>query len=389
MSNFSLDELAAELEAFAPPERPVGYSAREERIITGFEEITDFVSEHGVEPIDQQGKDIFERMLAVRLQALRANDEARELLASFDSEGLLSTPAPEPIDEFSIDDLAAALGGDNDEGDITRLTHVSSGGSKNTPDEIAVRQPAEDFHLYEAAFHRVAEELRSGVQVAREFVGQRDIVQGGWYIVGGMLAYVAEVGETFRAAYGNDDARLRVIYSNGTESNLLARSLQKAMRQPPLGRVVGSPNANPLFGLDATSDDTETGTIYVLRSESQNPIVQQHREVLHKIGVTTGSVERRVGNAKNDPTFLMADVEIIATYNVLNTHPGKLEKLIHKVFRPARLDVQIKDRFGRPFVPQEWFLVPLSVINEAVNRIVDGSIVNYVYDPSKAQLVEA
>ena len=388
MSRLTIDELAAELASFAPPEKQEGYTAREERIIVGFEEIADFLEEHKREPVNRPGNEIFERMLAVRLEALRENEAVHELLEPFDNNRILSTAAAETVGDLSIDELAAALGGVDCEADITRLTYVNSGGPRMAAEEIAVRRSAEDFHKYEGAFKCVAEGLRVGAQVTREFVGQRDIVEGGWYIVGGLVAYVAEMGEEFLTAYDKVDARLRVIYSNGTESNLLARSLAKAMSQPPLGRVIGDPNASPLFGSEPEAGDTETGTIYVLRSNSQHPVVKEHREYLHKIGVTTSSVERRVANARNDATYLMADVQIVATYTVLNTHAGKLEKLIHKVFSPARLDVQIKDRFGRPFVPREWFLVPLAIINEAVERISDGTIVDYVYDSTAAALVK-
>ena len=126
----------------------------------------------------------------------------------------------------------------------------------------------------------------------------------------------------------------------------------------------------------------------MLRSKSDHPLVAANRAILHKIGVTGGSVERRIANARLDPTYLMADVEIVATYELYNINRAKLEILIHRVFGAARLDVEIKDRFGRPIVPKEWFLVPLFAIDEAVNRIKDGTITDYVYNPNTARLVE-
>ena len=132
--------------------------------------------------------------------------------------------------------------------------------------------------------------------------------------------------------------------------------------------------------------DETSGTIYVLRSKSDNPAVAANREILHKIGVTGGSVERRIAGAKLDPTFLLADVELAASYKLSNVNRTKLEALIHRVFEPVRLNIEIKDRFGNPVVPREWFLVPLFVIDEAVARIKDGSIVDYRYDPASASL---
>jgi hypothetical protein len=199
--------------------------------------------------------------------------------------------------------------------------------------------------------------------------------------------YVAEMGEMFSNAQGRTDARLRVIFDNGTESNLLMRSLQRALHKDEAGRRITDPNAGPLFSDRHSDDDQDSGTIYVLRSKSDNPIVVQNRDVVHKIGVTSGDVQRRIANARLDPTFLMADVEIVATYKLSNISRTKLENLIHRIFGPARLDIEIKDRFGNPIIPREWFLVPVFVIDEAVERIKDGTITDYIYDPKKAALV--
>jgi hypothetical protein len=117
--------------------------------------------------------------------------------------------------------------------------------------------------------------------------------------------------------------------------------------------------------------------------------VAANREVLHKIGATGGKVETRIANASLDPAFLMADAEIIATYELYNINRVKLENLIHRVFDPAQLEIDIRDRFGNLVKPREWFLVPLFVVNEVVERIRDGSITGYVYDPKAARLVKA
>lgn len=126
-----------------------------------------------------------------------------------------------------------------------------------------------------------------------------------------------------------------------------------------------------------------------MRSKSNHPLVQESRDVVHKIGVTGGSVEKRIANAKLDPTFLMADVEVIATYKLANINRTKLENLIHRFFAPAKLDIQIKDRFGNPVTAREWFLVPLFIIDEVVEKIKDGSIGEYFYDANTASLKKA
>jgi hypothetical protein len=107
---------------------------------------------------------------------------------------------------------------------------------------------------------------------------------------------------------------------------------------------------------------------------------------VHKIGVTNMSVEKRIAGARLQPTFLMADVELVATYELYNINHTKLENLIHRIFEPARLEIEIMDRFGRPFVPREWFLVPIFVIDEAIEKIKGGTISGFAYDPQGACL---
>ena len=159
------------------------------------------------------------------------------------------------------------------------------------------------------------------------------------------------------------------------------------MYKDQTSRLVSDTAAGPLFSGDSEPDDLASGTIYVLRSLSDHPQIAPRREFVHKIGVTGGPVERRIANASRDATFLLADVEIIATYQLYNINRTKFENLIHRVLGPARLDIDLRDRFGNPVVPREWFIVPIFVIDEIVERFKDGTIGDYRYDPESAQLV--
>ena len=195
--------------------------------------------------------------------------------------------------------------------------------------------------------------------------------------------------EPFTNEHGDHRCRLRVIFDNGTESNLLMRSLQRALQQDPAGRRITDPRPARCSPIRVKKGDEASGTIYVLRSKSDHPAVAANRDVLHKIGVTGGDVARRIANASLDPTFLMADVEIVATYELYNINRTRLENLIHRIFGPARLDIEIKDRFGHPIIPREWFLVPLFAVDEAIERIRDGTITGCIYDPKTARLTQA
>jgi hypothetical protein len=394
MSDMTDDELLAELGVSVERKPARTYTPREERIIAGFEDILRFHEEHGRAPRHGEQRDIFERLYAVRLDRLRSLDDCRGLLADFDTRGLLTATDDELAAPDQLDDeaLLAELGvAEPADDDITQLRHVQSREERRAAEEIANRERCIDFGRFQPLFADVQLELDSGIRTTRPFVRdagflKSDIVQGQFFILGGQLAYVAEVGETFKAPNGEFDARLRVIYSNGTESNLLRRSLQRALYKDEAGRRVTEPAAGPLFASESDDDDQASGTIYVLRSKSDHPLVTANRDVLHKIGVTGGDVPRRVTNARIDPTYLMADVEIVATYELFNINRIKLENLIHRIFDPARLDIEIRDRFGTPVTPREWYLVPHFVIDEAVDRIRDGSIAGYVYDPQSARL---
>lgn len=396
MAELSDDELLAELGVTVEQPKARPHTPREERIIAGFEDIVRFYDEHGRAPQHGEDRDIFERLYAVRLDRLREQEDCRDLLSGQDMHGLLSASQAEAdldFDQIDDDALLAELGiGPVADDDIRNLRHVQSAEERRAAEEIANREKCADFDKFKPLFVQVERDLESGVRQTRPFVKdagflKADITKGQFFILGGQVAYVAEVGETFKAPNGEFDARLRVIYSNGTESDLLRRSLQRALYKDEAGRRITENEAGPLFATDIEDGDLESGTIYVLRSKSDHPMIAEHRDLIHKIGVTGGSVETRIAGAEKSATFLLAGVEIAATYKLFNINRVQLEALIHRVFSPALFDVTIPDRFGNPVRPREWFLVPLGVIDEAVERIRDGSITEYRYDREQARLV--
>ncbi|MBB1491870.1 GIY-YIG nuclease family protein [Paracoccus sp. MC1854] len=382
-----LSELGVEVASQAVPSR----TPREERIIAGFEDIQRFYEEHGHAPRHGEDRDIFERLYAVRLDRLRELDDCRTLLEPMDTQGLLGGPlgdVPAVADELDDEALLAELGIDTAPSGLTELRHVRSSAEKRAAEDVASRERCEDFDKFKPLFEAVQRDMDAGVRMTRPFELKAEIQPGRFFIVGGQKAYVAEMGELELTPQGRTDARLRVIFDNGTESRMLMRSLQRALNADEAGRRITEPDAGPLFSDASEAGDEASGTIYVLRSKSDHPLVAQNRELVHKIGVTNMSVKQRIAGARLQTTFLMADVEVVATYELYNISRTKLENLIHRIFEPARLEIQIADRFGRPVVPREWFLVPLFIINEAVERIKDGTIARYVYDPKQAKLVE-
>lgn len=385
------DDILSELGVEVETKKMASRTPLEERIIAGFEEIQRFVDDNGRAPQHGEDRDIFERLYAVRLDRIREQQHCRDLVETLDRQELLNGAVyVSAIDTEELDDdaLLAELGVEVEVPPIAELKHVRSTAEKKAAEDVASREKCDDFESFKPLFDQVQKEIASGLRETRPFERKADIEKGRFFIVGGQTAYVAERGEDFLTDQGMTDARLRVIFANGTQSRMLKRSLQRALNKDEAGRRVTEPNAGPLFSDETIDGDEASGTIYVLRSKSDLPIVKENRNVLHKIGVTSGKVERRIANAKTDATFLLADVEVVATYELYNINRLKLENLIHRIFEPARLEIEIKDRFGNPVVPREWFLAPLFAIQDAVEKIKDGAISGFIYDPQQARFVQ-
>lgn len=385
--------LLGELGVDAEPTAAGGRSVREQRVIAGFEEIGRFVEDHGRPPRHGEGLDIFERLYAVRLDRLRGLNEYHSMLAPLDKHGLLTVAGSVVTSNevASDEELLAALGVSGALGsDVSDLKHVRSHVERKPAEEVAHRAPCHDFEKFRGVFEQVQRELDSGVRQTARFQHNGKLEPGDLFILDGQKVLVAEAGEMKMKDFGREDGRLRVIFDNGTESNMLLRSLQRGLYKDSANRRILPPDASgPLFAGDISDDDTRTGTVYVLRSRSDHPFIAKHRDLVHKIGVTGGDVSSRVAGARKDPTYLLADVDIVATFTLANLERRAVEALFHKLFASVRLDLELKDRFGSQVEPREWFLVPLAVIGEAIERLKDGSINGVWYDPKTARLSRA
>ena len=364
----------------------------QERIISDFEEVQTFYEEFKRLPQNQEGRDIFERLYAVRLNQICENEECLSLLKSLDYQDLISTNAlkDDNITHQVIDDseLLSKLGIDEELKEITELKNVRSSQERRLAEEFANREICENFSSYKLIFQEVIKDINNGQREIIKLKQRPEIKSGQFFILGGQYTYVENVGEIFMQEYGISDARLYLIFDNGTESRMLMRSFQKALSIDESSRVITEKNLGPLFANTKTNQDESTGTIYVLRSKSNNPFIEENRNLIHKIGFTTNTIQKRIANSKLDPTFLMADVETVASYQLYNLKGSKFESLIQKIFSNAKLKIKINDRFGNAVSPEEWFLVPLEVIKDAIQKIIEGTITKYIYDPSLAKMVE-
>ena len=386
-----LDELAEELSEFEDKKKAKSSSPLQDRVIAGFEEINQFVDEHGRIPQNIEDRDIFERLYAVRLKEIRKLEVSSELLSEIDSHGLLliEDDSDQMLDEdLDEDDLLAELETDFGETELSQLTHVRSSAEKRAAEEIANRTICQDFDQFAPLFKSVQADIKSGMRPVVPFGKDAKVEQGDFFIVDGLTAYVAHAGEEFKKeGLDRTDARLRVIFSNKTESDLLRTSLQRALYKDDASRRVARDLEGSLFGNMLDQGDVETGVIYVLRSLSEEPFIAENRELIHKIGVTGGSLEKRIANAQYEATYLLAGVEVVREFKLVGINRKKLEKLLDDFFSAARLDIEIPDRFGKLVRPREWFLVPLAVIDETIQRIREGTITDFVYDREAATLV--
>lgn len=359
--------------------KPVTSTDRLER---SFLEIVEFYREHQRIP-SSDTLEIAERKLGARLDGFRAAPERAAAVAHLDEFDLLAKPEIDSLDDLLEHDDMDLL---DDEGDIFDTSSLPVLSERRSADEVAKRKKAEDFEEFESYFKQMQADLAAGEFVLAPFKGVETIREGRFFILGGVMLFVAEVGKDEKVASGREmkrKQRLRVIFENGTESSMYKQSLAIRFYEQDGRAVVRSDVDTDEIG-DA---DTESGHIYVLRSLSEDPQISSI-ENLYKIGFSRNSVKKRVANALREPTYLMAPVEIVADYRIYNLRPSALENLLHRVFAGVRLKVSQVGIDGRTYNPHEWFVAPLPVINQAIQMIQTGDIVSVVYDPEKQKLVE-
>ena len=366
----------------------------DQRLIASFEEINAFYRVNNREPAE--GRDISERRLFSRLKGLRESPPRAAALKEFDEFNLLgdvkiADPAAiETIDDIMNDDALGLLDADlqteSDPEDIFVLKHVSKTPEK--PDHVAKRKTCKEFEQFEPLFQEQHGLMKSGMRVTVPFRSESQIRTGSFFILNGMLVYVANVGK-WQKRRDRHDARLYCVFENGTESNLLRQSLAKALWSDATCRQIIDANQLELFESEysITKEDEATGYIYVLRSLSEDERIQGI-EHLYKVGFSSQPVDHRTANAAGDPTFLMADVIPVTHFETYNLNPQQLEKLLHRFFAKACLNLDIFDAAGQRHMPREWFVVPLHIIEAAVNLLINGEIVNFRYDEAKQEIVE-
>ena len=375
--------------------KPAAQPARneDERLVASFVELNDFYEKNNREP--QQGEGILEHQLYSRLKSLREDPIKTEMLKIHDKFGLLKYEHKKisSLDDILNDDALGLLK-DNSEG-LFDLKHIKKVDPRAAADFVARRKPCKDFNKYETLFKEVQKDLSDNKRRLIEFK-EENLRAGDFYVHNGILLLLEKVDfvkETQKYKSGDrirKDGRTRVIFENGTESNMLYRSLYKALLAN--GKVV-TKNVDTVnesfveYFANITEEDKESGYIYILKSKSEKQEIKEIQN-LYKIGFSKIEVEDRIKNAAQDPTFLMADARIVKTFKCYNVNPHKFEQLLHNFFGSSCLNVDVFDKKGNRHSPREWFVAPLDVIEETINLIISREIVKYRYDDKIEQIVK-
>lgn len=380
----------------------------DERLLTSFQEINDFIEKHGKEPEPNPGS-VAEFQLYSRLNSIKSDPTKVEMLKGNDVHDILpeveSNEVSEPraeykkkkkelnsIEDILFDDSLDIL--DGDDADLFNFKHTPQEDSRASADFVAKRKPCKDFDKYEADFKAVQQDLASGKRKLIPFK-QENLREGDFYVHNGVLLYLEhvdfeeEVLEFNSGKRVRKDGRTRTIFENGTESKMLYRSLYKIILANGKAVTQNFQKVNEGFleqFSHVTPEDKEAGYIYVLKSKSMDPKINSIQN-LYKIGYAS-NIEERLKGAENQPTYLMAPVDYIAGWKCFNMNPQKFEQLIHNFFGNSCLEVDVFDGKGKRYTPREWFIAPLEVIERAIELIINGRVVSYKYDPENKTIVK-
>jgi len=371
--------------------------SEDDRLMDAFEEINAFVDRYEREPGTAS---MSEYGLLAKLKNFRQSEEQKKLLKPFDRHDLLGHVELEKpsLDDILNEDDELGLLETDEELSIFKFKHTPKPQERADADFVAQRKPLseKEFEPYEAMFQKVHKELKEGTRKVKPFINfEKNLRVGGFYIMDGLLVYLeaAELEKEERNLHSGNrvrtEGRTRTIFENGTYSNMLFRSLGKQIQKS--GKLITDPAAKSEYELFVNAnlvqeEDENTGFIYVLKSLSKHPKIASIKD-LYKIGYSSVDVDKRIGNAKNEATYLFADVHKVAVYQCYNRNADKLEALLHRFFAEACLDIDLFNEKGQRLNPREWFVVPFEVIDQVIPLILKETILNYRYDPAGQRVV--
>lgn len=362
----------------------------EERLIDSFEEINVFFDKNKREPNQSS---MSEYSLMARLKNFRENEVQKKILKPYDKHNLLGDVEmkKQTIDDILNDDELGLFDTDKDL-DIFKFKHTPKLVERAEADFVEQRKSMKEkeFEKYEIMFQKVHKEIKEGKRKIIAFKNvEQHLLEGQFYLLDGLLLFLEKVNWNRKqdnlkeSTLRRKDGRTKIIFENATYSNMFYRSLSKSLYNN--GKMITNPyeDMEQVLFVNAglvMKEDLPSGWVYVLKSKSTNPQIGNIKD-LYKIGFAGNSVDERIKNAKNEATYLFADVQKVATYKIYNRNADKLEGLLHRFFAKACLDIDLFNKKGQRLNPREWFVVPFDVIEETIQLILNENIVNYEYDP--------
>lgn len=367
----------------------------DERLLASFQEIVDFYEKNNNQEPTPNPSNIAEYQLYSRLKNLRESEEKILALASVDKYNLLQSVKQEinSIDDIFSDNTFDLLNTDSE--GLFDFKHTPKEYERASAEFVARRKPCKDFKKYEPLFKEIQKDLANKKRKLIDFA-QRNLVEGSYYVHNGILFLLENINITQKEHYKPDgtrvreDGRTRCIFENGTESNMLKRSVEKILYAN--GKVVteniDKVNEGFIENFSAiTEEDEEAGYIYVLKSRSTDIRITSIQN-LFKIGYSKTEVTERIKNAEKEPTYLMAPVDYIAGWKCYNMNPQKFEQLIHNFFGNSCLEIDVFDEKGKRYTPREWFIAPIEVIEQTIELIINGKVINYKYDAENMTIIK-
>ena len=364
----------------------------DQRLKDAFEEINNFIDQNGREPTESN--DITERKLFSRLKQLKKDFDKASTLKDYDRYNLLDNVRDiKSVDDILENDVLGLL--DDGPDNIFNLKNIPK--KKDKTDFVARRKPCKNFKDYEAKFKEIQKDIKEG---KRKLIIHKEhhLKEGNYFVLDGILLFLEKIDDPIIKEFNDKtqgkrkrlDPRIRCIFENGMESNMYLRSLGKELYNNGSTVIQSNEEAFKQFNegfSTITDEDKATGNIYVLSSLSDKPEIKSIKD-LYKIGFSTTSVEERIENAENETTFLMAPVKIVSSYKTFNLNPQKFEDLIHQVFSTRRLDIKVADKEGNLKQPKEWYIVPIRVIEQAIELIINKQIQNYKFDHLQNKIIK-
>ncbi|MBO8416008.1 MAG: GIY-YIG nuclease family protein, partial [Proteobacteria bacterium] len=276
----------------------------------------------------------------------------------------------------------------------------------NKADKIAKSVPCPNFSEYAPIFDEIRWHLKAGNLKLSKFTGYTHRFEPGQiFLLNGFYVLVAACDfENVISKNHKKPYRIKLIYSNRTEVSPLNYTFLESLNLDSLSACIQAVNEageaflkelNEYF-TDETeplsekkdSNDDESGYIYILRTLSKDPALLKFQEssYLVKIGFCTTTVEERIKNAANDPTYLFAPVELITSIKCSGMNVHLFEQLIHACLFAHRFNVTLTNAEGKKFRPREWFTVSADTAVEVAMHIKDGTINQYRVDPVTGKL---